>query len=65
MMRADIFTGLCISEAGMFIKNFDDSRALKMATMKYFEQEAYERNKDTFLKLKGWNYILHHKCNQN
>ena len=61
MLKADIFTGLSISQSSLFFKESDTSKSLKIAI-----QKCLESGKDlSFDGLKGWNKILSHKCNKN
>lgn len=67
MMRADVFALLSISMQNLFFKKVEDSEIVKTACLKFMEGEDNHRikNMGAFNYLKGWNKLLHQKCNMN
>jgi len=67
MMRADVFALLSISTNSDFIADPADSQVIKTAVLKFLEGEFNEKaaQYQVFSRLKGWNKLLHEKCNAN
>ena len=67
MLRADLFTLLSICQADEFFKSPRDSEIIKNSIIKYLESEDADKLQDAAIldRLKGWNKLLHQKCNIN
>jgi hypothetical protein len=59
MLKADIFSALCVSQSTIFLKDGNESKTWKIAIKKYLESPQVEN----FQFLDGWNKILYDKCN--
>ena len=67
MMRADIYSILSISTDSNFFNEPNHQSIVKVAVLKFLEGEFNDRikNWDVLKSLKGWNKLLHMKCNFN
>lgn len=65
MIRADVFSLLSVSMTVQLIDSAEDSEAIKRGIIKFLEQECNERveRMGVFERLRGWNSLLHMKCN--
>ena len=67
MVRADVFALLSISTTGEFFSDPQKSSVIKKSVLKFLEGEFNDRvhRQSAFATLKGWNNLLHQKCNQS
>jgi hypothetical protein len=67
MMRADMFALLSVSQTEEFFKTPAEAEMVKNAVVQYLESERADKvlEMEVVQKLKGWNKILHQKCNMN
>jgi hypothetical protein len=67
MIRAPIFTILCISGSALFITEKKQTQTTKTATIRYleFDDNSVLENLMINQKLTGWQTILDDKCNNN
>ena len=69
MMRADLFTLMCITQTKSYVSSHKESNKLKKAAQKYLEYQnepiVPDHHKAIGKKLSGWNRILFDICNFN
>ena len=67
MIRAPIFTLLCISGSALFIEEKKQTQTTKSATIRYmeFDDNTVLENLMINQKLTGWQHIVDDKCNNN